>query len=45
MSFVSGEERVSSGMLDAEEGETMKQSSISGRVAPNAKVLLGVMSG
>lgn len=45
MSLVSGEERVSSGMSDADEGETTKQSSMSGRVAPSVKDLLGVMSG
>lgn len=36
---------MSRGMEDAEEGETMKQSSMSGSVAPSVKGLLGVRSG
>ena len=36
---------MSSGTEDAEEGETTKQSSMSGRVAPSVKDLLGVISG
>lgn len=45
MSDLRGEERVSSGMLEAVDGSTTKQSSMSGRVAPSVKVLFGVTSG
>ena len=44
-SLVSGEERVSSGILEASEGSTMKQSSISGSVRPSVNSLLAETPG
>jgi hypothetical protein len=44
-SLVRGEERVSSGILEASDGSTMKQSSMSGSVRPSVNSLCAVIPG